>query len=636
MFRPVPMIWIDILVDREAVSNALDVLGGMGVIELQQYDRTQPPFEVETDGRILDRLLELERELDAFDQFQPEPGVETVAPALRDLPTRVLLPGLEERLSHWLDTVKPLVERLRETESRLEELELLSTCLASLPDDELDMELASGKWSRKFPPFLALGRAGDVDVLDAAYGHIIGRAYPVKTSATDAEVSHKRVLLVGVTDDEVQSELERRFHSRSMRFVRVPPNIVGSNSTALRQVDDMIEAQQRARDQKLRELKELNRRTHIAGDLWLLRRHRWINEVLADSMTGRRFVWLGGWAPEVRYPELIANLQRANVPFLISKESAAEHGVPPVQLDNPRWIQWFETFVKGFGVPAANEVDPSPLLAVVTPLMFGYMFGDVGHGAVLILVGWLARKRMPVLELLIPGGLSAMGFGFLYGSVFCNESLLTAIWIRPMEDPLLMLLLPIGFGWLVILSSMLLAGLQAYWQGGAGRWWAFGAPIIVLYGAAAAVVFSTQAAVTLGVTALLWYFFAAGVTGYRAGGLAGVLRKGLKQALEFVEIVFQLAINTLSFARLGAFALAHTGLGVAVITLSAMPDNIILASLIFVIGNVIVIALEGLVVSIQTTRLVMFEFFRRFFVGGGRPFQPLRLPKHVRSVKGTS
>ena len=107
----------------------------------------------------------------------------------------------------------------------------------------------------------------------------------------------------------------------------------------------------------------------------------------------------------------------------------------------------------------------------------------------------------------------------------------------------------------------------------------------------------------------------------------------MNRSLEFIEGVLQLAINTLSFARLGAFALAHTGLSAAVITLSAMPDNLFVKGVIFIAGNLIVIALEGLVVSIQTTRLVMFEFFRRFYAGGGRPFQPLQLPNHSRSVK---
>jgi len=108
---------------------------------------------------------------------------------------------------------------------------------------------------------------------------------------------------------------------------------------------------------------------------------------------------------------------------------------------------------------------------------------------------------------------------------------------------------------------------------------------------------------------------------------SAVLKKGPTAAvialLKLLEDGMQLAINMLSFIRLGAFTLAHSGLSTAVMVLAVIPENTILQLFIFVLGNVLVIALEGLVVSIQTTRLVMFEFFRRFMEGSGRPFKPL-------------
>jgi V/A-type H+-transporting ATPase subunit I len=323
---------------------------------------------------------------------------------------------------------------------------------------------------------------------------------------------------------------------------------------------------------------------------------------------------------------LVTNLQSDDVPFLINRESAQQHGLPPVQLDNPRWIQRFETFVRGFGVPAADEVDPSPLLAIMTPLMFGYMFGDVGQGAVLIVIGYFARRYVPVLELLIAGGISSVAFGFLYGSLFANEHILPALWLRPIDEPLWVLGAPIVFGFIAILASMLLYALQALWRGRISRWWAVEAPIVTLYLALPLGLISVTAALLVVFASLVWLFTAIGMRGYRAQGLAGVLPAVLKEFAELLEIVFQLIINTLSFARLGAFALAHAGLSVAVMALTEMPGSILGKVVVFIIGNVIVIALEGLVVSIQTTRLVMFEFFRRFLVGEGRPFRPLSLP----------
>jgi V/A-type H+-transporting ATPase subunit I len=95
---------------------------------------------------------------------------------------------------------------------------------------------------------------------------------------------------------------------------------------------------------------------------------------------------------------------------------------------------------------------------------------------------------------------------------------------------------------------------------------------------------------------------------------------------ELVERTLQILVNTLSFARVGAFALAHAGLSSAIAALVAASTSAIVAVVIVILGNIVVIVLEGLVVSIQTTRLVLFEFFTRFLVAEGRVFRPLPPP----------
>jgi V/A-type H+-transporting ATPase subunit I len=93
-----------------------------------------------------------------------------------------------------------------------------------------------------------------------------------------------------------------------------------------------------------------------------------------------------------------------------------------------------------------------------------------------------------------------------------------------------------------------------------------------------------------------------------------------------LESVLQLLINTISFIRVGAFALAHAGLSLAVIIISHTVDNLFFSALLYVFGNIVILILEGLVVSIQTTRLVLFEFFIRFLKATGRMFHPLTVP----------
>ena len=101
------------------------------------------------------------------------------------------------------------------------------------------------------------------------------------------------------------------------------------------------------------------------------------------------------------------------------------------------------------------------------------------------------------------------------------------------------------------------------------------------------------------------------------------IARGLGQLL---ESSFTLLLNTLSFARVGAFALAHAALEVAVFALAGATQSPAAAAAILVAGNLAVILIESLVVSVQTTRLVLFEFFMRFFEGQGRPFQPANKP----------
>ena len=96
-----------------------------------------------------------------------------------------------------------------------------------------------------------------------------------------------------------------------------------------------------------------------------------------------------------------------------------------------------------------------------------------------------------------------------------------------------------------------------------------------------------------------------------------------------LESIIQLLINTISFVRVGAFALAHGGLSLAFVIMAGATENVLAGFLIMLLGNIIVILLEGLVVTIQTTRLVLFEFFIRFLRGSGRMFRPLPAPRET-------
>jgi V/A-type H+-transporting ATPase subunit I len=254
----------------------------------------------------------------------------------------------------------------------------------------------------------------------------------------------------------------------------------------------------------------------------------------------------------------------------------------------------------------------------VVPLLFGYMFGDVGQGLVLILLGAVLQRRFPAARLAIAGGAAAVVFGLLFGSVFGVEGLIPALWLHPLEHPMTVLAVPLGFGVLLLSLGQLLAGLGALWRGDLRRWLAMDLGFLVFYLGAIGLL-AGQPGGPIAALGLLWYVVGAFLVHRRLLGALAAVGHLLESGL-------QILVNTLSFARVGAFALAHAALSDAIVTMARVPDSAVAGLLILVVGNVVVICLEGLVVSIQTTRLVLFEFFNRFLRGGGRVFRPLAAP----------
>jgi V/A-type H+-transporting ATPase subunit I len=265
-----------------------------------------------------------------------------------------------------------------------------------------------------------------------------------------------------------------------------------------------------------------------------------------------------------------------------------------------------------FGTPGPSEVDPTPIIAFLYPTIFGFMFADVGHGLVLIAASLLLRKIYPQARFLLFCGLGATAFGLLFGDIFGFHLPWPALLTSPLDDPLSIIFASMVFGALVILLGLGLSSIEARWRGELRTWaWQEGA-VLAGYVSCLAAVFH-RSALWLGGLALVWYFLGLGITGER-------LVVGLGR---LADSALELALNTLSFARIGAFAIAHTALTHTVVDITAGFEGTATKVLVLVIGHALIISLEGLVVFIQTTRLILFEFFARFLHADGRIFRPL-------------
>ena len=329
----------------------------------------------------------------------------------------------------------------------------------------------------------------------------------------------------------------------------------------------------------------------------------------------------------------------------------------PVRLINIRLLKPFELLVKTMGMPANSEIDPTPLTALTFVVMFALMFGDLGQGLVLAAIGVVlkyyahkkGRESMGAAGgILVVCGLAAAACGLLYGSVFSSEHLIPALWFHPMERILDLFSATILLGVVFICAGLGVNIINALINRDypAAFFEKRGLSIFVLY---TAVVLLAIRSLYSGripapweagifVLAPLLIFTLRGVLGpllFQAPRPPSVAEYVIETIMEIVEICLSLFANTISFIRIGAFALAHAGLSIVTYTLAALADpslNSVAAITIIVIGNIFIIAFEGLVCGIQSLRLEYYEFFGKFFKGDGVAFAPFTLKAKVLEV----
>lgn len=339
-----------------------------------------------------------------------------------------------------------------------------------------------------------------------------------------------------------------------------------------------------------------------------------------------------GWVPSADIPKLQQTLQHKLAhPFVLQARDPApeDRRLVPSVLRHNRWLKPFSILVTQYGVPRYGELNPTSLFAFTYVCMFGMMFGDVGHGAVILIAALLARRRLESFTLFaVAAGLSSILFGFLYGSLFGYEHVLPAVWLPPLSDPLYMmgaaLIWGIGFLTLAGLLNILNHLLAADWRG--ALFANNGLLSLLFYAGLLGIGFDFYRQSDSGPWwSLLAWFSLASLFVYNLLEQRTALPERILVALiETFETIIGYISNTLSFLRVAAFSLNHVALAIAVFTLANLMGQTG-HWLMIVFGNLFILVLEGAIVMIQVLRLEYYEGFTRFFAGDGRAFRPLKL-----------
>lgn len=463
------------------------------------------------------------------------------------------------------------------------------------------------------------------------------------------------------TTPEYVSEIDDIFSSLFFERVHVPDYVHGKPQDAIDHLEKQYQEEKRLLAEKEQELSRFLEELRAP----LLETYAQVL-FLSSTYDLRRYVgvskdtfFMVGFIPKSREKDFSSALGViSEVALDLLPEDNDKRFIPPTKLKNNRLVEPFEMFVKMYGLPSHRDIDPTPYIAVVYSLLFGIMFGDLGQGLLVSALGFVLYrwKKMELGRIMERIGLSSAFFGLLYGSVFGFEHALDPLFhalgfaekpIEVMDANTINTLLigAVGLGAVIIVTSIainILLGIrQKDWgravfsQNGAAGLLFYGTVLIGVLSMMTGGAFFNPLTVSLGVVLpLAVIFFKDPILHLieRAQGSAfedGVGSFIAQSFFELFEVVLSFVANTMSFLRVGGFILSHAGMMAVVFTISGMVSAGA-SPIVIILGNLFVMALEGLIVGIQVLRLQFYEMFSRFFGGEGEPFEPISVEMSAR------
>ena len=646
MLKPAEMKRVEVLVLDRDVRAVTEGLGRMGVVHFSAAtaadggDLVSPAHLEEQLARVHSLLERVGILCDALDVREGHPAAEVPFGRPEEL---------DEALKPIEASLADVVERRKKLDTEMEtEYQVLRDLEAFRPVDVAARDLAG------------------LDFLHFAIGTLPSR----EVAAVAEAVGDKAVLLPFKSPDGEQRLIA--LTSRTGRFAldsilgehgfdaeRLPDTQGGPPSEAARKTQERLlelARQQEAFRQETRAIAAAE-----GGRLAAYRQRLRVDQQIlnAQAYFGRTGTTdlITGYAPSIRVDALrqeILRLTGGKTVIEVSDPAADDANIPTL-MQNPRLLRPFEMLIAGYGYPGYREVEPTPFVAIGFLLMFGIMFGDLGHGAVLLAAGLVVARRAAAQQTRDLGGLmwmcgaAGMVFGWINGSTFGVEGLPgppIGGWFEPMAGANIerLLVATIVLGVVVISLGVILNivnrikardyfGMVVDRFGLVGfifYWGALGVGIrtVVFKGSP-----STLEVMLLVVLPLVVLFFREPLHylmtrrdhTHRPSLLGGII----EGFVDVLETLSSYIANTVSFVRVGAFALAHAAVCAAIFTTEAivrkMPGGALWSVLVVVGGNLFVILLEGLVVSIQAMRLQYYEFFSKFFRGEGKAYHPFKI-----------
>ncbi len=545
--------------------------------------------------------------------------------------------SLSESLQAFEEEMLSLQKEIEEKEKEIEQDTFIVSQLSPLKDLDIPLEdLFSFRYVS-----LRFGR-----MPRASYDKIMKHGLPENTFLQTTTVDKKTVWCFYFCPRALRNRIDAYFNALFFEREEISDTAKGVPGAVIAEKTRLIENANKELS-ALYERYETIISSHKEHLLIAYSRYRFLSDAFAlRKYAGRdaHLFYLYGWVPvrDARaFKEQMRGVENITV---LSEDPVYDKSLrPPTKIRNPWGINFFEQFVNMYGTPEYNEIDPTFLVAITYTLFFGIMFGDIGQGLVLCLIGLFAwfKLKMPLGKIMTVIGVSSTCFGFFYGSLFGNEEIVKGFSYHVLEgdNTVFTLLFAAGVGILLIVGAMLLNIINGVRQRDFQKIFfdTNGLAGLVLFGGNVTAllitflahrrVYTPLTVILLIVLPILMIFLreplgklCAGDSDWRPAKFGEYCMENL---FELIEVFLSFLSNTISYVRIGAFAVSHAGMMLVVVSMSRMIGGAG-GVVVMVLGNILVIALEGLIVGIQGLRLQFYEFFSRFYKGEGRPYTPLK------------
>lgn len=653
MARTTTMRLIELMVLREDIHSVLKYLGELGEFQFQQEfasDSSDSAKRLNPDASVFERLQQVRAALDLPDLDGYKVSVPLPSDADFESATKIIdsVEDIHKKELTAADEEKRAVSAYKE-----------ALAFANLKVPYSDLESLS---------FLTL-RIGKIDPekIDDLRARLGSRGIIVKLGDDDSRI-------LAASSKKARFALDGELKEAGFTELQVPKDFKGIP-------DEVLLTLERNKTEAAAALEEIQteRRnfaeTHKDELYRLLQIYSIGSQIYSveNSLESTEFVYrITGWIPAFLIRKVMKDLDEltqsragireflpTEVPSVISGQEKV-----PVQVKHGKIVSNFERMIFSYGSPLYGTIDPTPFVALFFTVLFGIMFGDAGQGLCFLIIGILCCLK----KIKISGwekfggifcciGISSTIMGLLTGEFFANETLLRpfSLWVTglfgtphapilhmmPSSDPASITRMFAFFGFTISIGFIINScgliiniinqfSLRRIGKALFGKTGISGAVFfwyVIIFAVRVALFNHAPAAYDWVIISVSLFLTACSEIFQRlVDGERPILENGLFSAVigavvEIIEVISSYLSNTVSFVRVGAFALAHAVLGYIINTfveLAPGAGGIAVA----ILGNAIVVVLEGMIVAIQVVRLQYYEFFSKFFSETGREFKP--------------